>query len=174
MLTHLSGRQTFVPLSLKNGSCPGDHLHFRGAAREIYKYLRLLSTRHGGFVFPSIKNIAAHTKNWKKQPSPYSYKQCWRILKLFQKLGILSEYRAVVIRGRTYHGWQFADHHWWAETQGDICEFKYWVEYEEANSSSCRSSGPYTQQNGHEHVHAHVKDHVHQDYENVREHGQRG
>lgn len=129
------GRQTFRPVPLTNGQCKGDHLHFRGAAREIYKYLRLLAQNHGGFIFASVENITAHTKNWKDQPFTYSTRQCKRILKMFRTLRILGERTTREVHGRIYHGWQFAEHNFWAETQGDICEFKRWLEYEDSFQS---------------------------------------
>jgi hypothetical protein len=130
----LPGRRHLTALGLKDGQCPGDHWHFKGAAREVYKYLRLLATRHGGFVFPSVGNIAANTKNWRNQPMTYSYRQCSRIIRMFISIGILSVRKKVKIRGRTYEGWDFLGHRWWAEIQGDICEFKRWVEYEDKYS----------------------------------------
>jgi hypothetical protein len=126
----LPGRSNFQPVVLQSGQCKGDHLHFKGAAREVYKYLKLLAAKHGGFVFPSVDNIAAHTKNWKKEPFTYSPRECKRVLKLFRQFGILGDRTTRVIHGRTYRGWQFAEHVFWAEAQGDICELKRWLEYE--------------------------------------------
>jgi hypothetical protein len=120
----------YVPVSLNNGVCPNAEHHFRGAAREVYSYLKLLAANHGGFVFAGIGNIAEHTKNWKDQPFQYSYRQCKRIIKAFRALGILSERQAVKIKGRTRRGWQFVDHVFWAESYGHYCDFKRWEEYE--------------------------------------------
>jgi hypothetical protein len=33
-------------------------------------------------------------------------------------------------RSRLYHGRQFASHDWWAESHGNICDFKRWEQYE--------------------------------------------
>jgi hypothetical protein len=127
-----AGNRSFVPVSLKGGDCPGDKRHFRGAAREVYGYLKLLGARHGGFVFASVKDITKHTKNWKHQKQSYCYRQCKRILATFRALGVLSKRREVKIHGRTYRGWELVIHDWWAETHGDICDFKQWPEYEES------------------------------------------
>jgi hypothetical protein len=118
----------FVPVSTTGGVCPSDKRHFRGAAKEVYTYLKLLSKRHGGFVFASGKNIAAHTKKWRKGQKPYSPAQCERIIRTLRALKILGKREKRIIHGRAYSGMQMANHSFWAEMQGDICDFRYWNE----------------------------------------------
>jgi len=94
--------------------------------------LKLLGANHGGFVFPSVKDITKHTtRKWKNKQS-YCPRQVKRILKMFQQFGVLGERTTRKIHGRIYHGWQLVDHVFWAETQGHICELKTWLEYEES------------------------------------------
>jgi hypothetical protein len=123
--------RTVVPVVLKNGCCPNPALHFRGAAREVFKYLQLLAKQHGGFVFPTAETIARSTKNWArgKDPDskdPLSVRQIRRILKIFRTLRIISERRTVTIRGREFTGFQFVDHAFWAEPLGHLCYVKAW------------------------------------------------
>jgi hypothetical protein len=126
--------RAFVPVLMHGGICPSDERHFRGAAREVYGYLKLLAVRHGGFVFPSIRDVAKHTKKWGSDREPFSIRQCKRILRSFRALGILGEYETRTIHGRAYRGWQMAGHRWWAEAHEDVCEFKRWDEYERSHT----------------------------------------
>ena len=129
--------RSFVPVNLQAGTCPNPKRHFRGAAREVYGYLTVLAARHGGFVFPSVRNIAAHTKCWRNKSSKYSERQVKRILRTFKSLGVLGQYETRTIHRRSYRGWQFGEHRLWAETLGDLCEFKYWSEYADSCKGKC-------------------------------------
>lgn len=122
--------RSLVPVSMRDGKCPSDEWHFRGATREVYSYLKLLAKRHGGFVFASVRDIAEHTKNWRKGQEQYSQRQCKRILRMFRELGVLGERCTRTIHNRLYHGRQFMGHDWWAESCGDICDFRRWEKYE--------------------------------------------
>lgn len=137
--------RSFVPVTLRAGCCPNDEHHFRGAAREVYSYLKLLAANNGGFVFASIKNISGHTKKWREKSNHYSLSECKKIIRALRGLRVLGKYETRVIRGRAYRGWQFADHVFWSENIGHICEFKFWSEYDE---SQLQSSQGFTQQNG--------------------------
>lgn len=121
----------FRPVTLTHGQCPNDEWHFRGAAREIYSYLKLLAANHGGFVFASVSDIARHTKQWRRGQRQASKSHCERILRIFRVLGILGEYETRVIHGRAYQGRQFNTvHKFWATAHDGICDFKYWKAYE--------------------------------------------
>jgi hypothetical protein len=122
---------SFKPVWHEGGKCPGDKRHFKGAAREVYGYIRLLAKRNDGFVFAKVPNITEHTKIWaSKNGKSFSQPQCERIMRAFRELGILSERCTRTIRHRTYHGWQFYEHDVWAESSGGMCEFKRWERYE--------------------------------------------
>jgi hypothetical protein len=118
--------RTFNPVWLKDGKCPSDEYHFYGAAREIYSYLKLLAKKHGGFIFPGIKDIARHTKKWNKDRTPFSERQCKRIIRDFITLGILEKRVIRTPLNIPYSGWQFREHDSWAESGGGFCEFKDW------------------------------------------------
>jgi hypothetical protein len=118
--------RSFRPVPLKNGRCPNDEWHFKGAAREVYSYLKLLGQNHGGFVFCSVGDIVRHTKRWSKKGQPYGESTVKRILAMFRQLGVIGSYETRKIHGRTYHGWQFGRHEFWAQTYGDFCDFKDW------------------------------------------------
>jgi hypothetical protein len=122
--------RSFRPVWLKDGQCPNEEWHFRGAAREVYSYLKLLAQNHGGFVFPSVRDIAENTKNWTRDKEPFSIGQCKRILRIFRELGILGKFETRLIHGRTYRGWQFGRHAFWAKSHGGICDFIHWESYE--------------------------------------------
>ena len=122
---------SFKPVWCENGKCPGDKRHFKGAAREVYGYLRLLAQRHGGFVFARVSDITRHTKMWAdKNGKSFSKPQCERIMRIFRELGILGEYCTRKIHRRHYSGWQFFEHDLWAESSGGMCDFKRWERYE--------------------------------------------
>jgi hypothetical protein len=122
---------SFKAVWQENGICPGDKRHFKGAAREVYGYVRLLAKRHGGFVFATVPNITKHTKMWAdKNGKSFSQAQCERILRAFRELGILGERCTRTIHHRKYSGWQFYEHDVWAESGGGMCEFKRWERYE--------------------------------------------
>jgi hypothetical protein len=118
--------RTVVPVVLKDGRCPDPALHFRGAAREVFKYLQLLAKQHGGFVFPTAETIARSTKNWARGKDPLSVRQVRRILRIFRALRIISERRTVTIHGREFAGFQIVDHAFWAEQLGHLCYVKAW------------------------------------------------
>ena len=123
--------KSFIPLWLEDGKCPNDKRHFKGAAREVYGYLRFLAQRHGGFVFASVPNITKHTKIWAdKNGKTFSQRQCERIIRAFRVLGILGARTTRTVHKRQYSGWQFHEHESWAESGGGMCEFKHWEEYE--------------------------------------------
>ena len=128
------GRTTFVPVSLKGGQCSGDHLHFRGAAKEVYSYMKLLAAKSkASLVYASLENISSRTKNWKtKNKRKYTVRHCKRIIHMFRELGVLGKYGSREIEGRTRRGWPFVGHAFWAEAQGDLCEFRRWVQYEDS------------------------------------------
>ncbi len=115
----------------ENGKCPGDKRHFKGAAREVYGYLRLLAQRLDGFVVASVSDITRHTKKWAdKNGKGFSERQCERILRAFEVLGILGKRCERTIRRRKYYGRQFFEHDSWAESLGGMCEFQRWERYE--------------------------------------------
>jgi hypothetical protein len=121
-----------IPVSLKDGKCPAAHLHFRGAARDVYKYMHYLALKNGGFCYASIPAIARRTKKWSVAGTPSFHKRhVWRIIKILQDLDILSERQTVVIKGRTREGYQVVDHQFWAEELGDYCDVVGWAEYAE-------------------------------------------
>lgn len=130
----MSMRGSFRAVFPRTGEAHSDESHFRGAAREVYSYLRLLAKHHGGFVFPTIQNISDHTKDYRHGQKPYSVRQCKRIIRMFQELGILGAYEGRVIRGHKYWGWQMADHDFWAEMVGGICDFRHWESAQEKQS----------------------------------------
>jgi hypothetical protein len=134
--TVVPGRLTFRPVPLnEDGQCKGEHLHFKGVAREVYSYLKLLAANHGGFVFASVENIAQHTKDWKRKKQ-HSERQVKRILKMFREFKVLGPRQTRQLNGRTYQGWPVVEHVFWAENQGHICEFKHWLEYEDSFQQS--------------------------------------
>lgn len=118
------------PVWCEDGRCPNDKSHFRGAAREVYTYLKLLAARNDGFVFATVRNITAHTKKWADHGKPFSERHVRRILRTFQKLGILSTYESRMIKARNFFGWELYSHDDWAEIQGGLCEFKRWEPYQ--------------------------------------------
>jgi len=151
---------SFNPVWLENGKCPSAKRHFRGCAREVYGYLEKLAENHGGFVFPTVADIARHTKKWKQQrskcihdrlvinarPHPvhaddntpcrfpdaetYSLRECKRVMRIFREFGILGKSCVRKIHGRRYQGWQFYPHENWAESGGGLCELKHWERYD--------------------------------------------
>jgi hypothetical protein len=135
--------RSYVPLSLdKDRKCPGDHMHFRGAAREIYKYLRLLACNHGGFVFPSLKDVAKHTKKWNKERTPFSERQTKRVIRDFIVLGILEKRSIRTPHGAPYSGWQFREHDSWAESGGGFCELKHWEQLQQGQENKEQNGTP--------------------------------
>ena len=115
-----------------SNACPGHHLHFRGCAREVFKYMDMIRRKqnHGGFLFMRVSTIAAHTKDFGHKQRPYSIQQVKRVLRVFQELGILSRYETRMIKRRAVRGWQMAGHDWWAEVSGSTCDFKHWSDLE--------------------------------------------
>jgi hypothetical protein len=107
-------------------------LHFRGCAREVFKYLEMIrkENNHGGFLFMKVATIAARTKDWAKSGRPFSEIQVKRVLRSFQKLGILGKYETRMVKRRAVRGWQMAGHEWWAEVGGGTCDFKHWSDLE--------------------------------------------
>lgn len=137
----------------KNGECPCDRYHFHGAAREVYSYLKLLAQRHGGFVFASVGNITEHTKKWNRNRVPFSESHCKRVLRMFRRLGVISDRHVCLIKGRTYNGWQVLTHDRWAESYGGMCEFKEWDKFESTRkqimgNAKCESNHENELQNG--------------------------
>lgn len=123
---------SFNAVWLENGKCPSAKRHFRGCAREVYGYLEKLAQNHGGFVFPTVANIAGHTRKWKTRHGVerYSLRECKRVIRIFHELGILEKSCVRTIRGRRYRGWQFLPHECWAESGGGMCELKHWERYD--------------------------------------------
>lgn len=122
---------TFKAVWQENGKCPGDKRHFKGAAREVYGYIRLLAQRNGGFVVARVSDITKHTKKWAdKNRKGFSERQCERILRAFEVLGILGKRCERTIHRRKYNGRQFYEHDSWTESSGGICEFIFWERYE--------------------------------------------
>jgi len=132
--------RSFTAVWCKDGSnaCPGHHLHFRGCAREVFKYLEDIRkhNNHGGFLFMRVSTIAAHTKDFRNGERPFSKIQVKRILRIFQDLGIIGKYETRIIKGRAISGWQMSGHEWWAETNGGTCDFKHWEDFE-PNQRKC-------------------------------------
>jgi hypothetical protein len=115
-----------------NNACPGHHLHFRGCAREVFKYMDMIRKKqnHGGFLFMRVSTIAANTKDFRNGDRFFSKIQVKRVLRIFQDLGIIGKYETRMIKGRAISGWQMSGHEWWAETNGGICDFKHWTDFE--------------------------------------------
>lgn len=122
--------RSFVPVWEKQGACPNPEWHFRGAAREVYSYLKLLADKHGGFVFASVDDITRHTKRWSRLKEPFTKRHCERILRMFRELGVLSKRQTVKIHGRNRPGWQLVPHSFWTVNQGGLCEFVKWEAFE--------------------------------------------
>lgn len=150
--------RSFIPVTLKNGSCPDPAWHFKGCAREVFKYLRFLANLSDGFIFCGIKTIVRNTKNWKKNRRPYEERQVRRVLKAFIALGVL----LVVVQkanGRTRTGWRLADHDAWTEPCGHICEFIAWDLWE-SHHAKCVGNQSFAQQNVRSNVRCNVRSNV--------------
>lgn len=128
--------RSFRPVKLVKLECPCAKYHFHGLAQCVYTYMEKLSANHGGFVFASVDDIVRHTKQWSKDEKPGSKRQVERILCIFRALHIIGDRDTRTIHGREYKGWQFAPHAFWAETQGGVCDFRFWPEYVE-NQRKC-------------------------------------
>jgi len=56
-------KELFVNTQVPVGCCSSDTAHFRGAARELYTYIKRLAENNHGFVFATAPDLARHAKN---------------------------------------------------------------------------------------------------------------
>ena len=60
------------PVWYKKGKCPSAKSHFKTGTccREVYSYLEMLARNNkDGFIFPTVADIARHTRKWKHHPA---------------------------------------------------------------------------------------------------------
>ena len=106
--------------------------HFRGCAREVYRYMKLLARNHGGFVFASISNIAKHAKKWhtatrfvsQKERPLYSKREVERVITALIKAGVLEPKTYRTVHRRRRAGWQMRPHSDWTKIVADTCCFR--------------------------------------------------
>lgn len=125
--------ELFTFVELKDGECKSDIAHFHGAARELFGILCFYARKNKRLVV--FAKVPALTRAMKKRfgkDASFSEKECRRLLRIFEVLGIVGPWRLHRIGNRQQMGRELIPHDEWgqANVADGVCDFRWWAQFQ--------------------------------------------
>jgi hypothetical protein len=105
-------------------TCPGEHLHFSGCTKEVFKYMRFVADQDpDGICFATQKGIRAKIYKWDNgNKQRFGHSSIERAIKMLRDMKVIERATVITPLGVERSGYRPLHHSTWSIQAGNYCE----------------------------------------------------